>query len=92
MSEQGKKSKDRVDWECEQDRLMLAEGKRIYGDWVIQRHGDTSLARIVSYQGRPGAPDKSLEGMFTGIMECIRRINAWMKDQGLSPVQDGPEV
>lgn len=89
-AEHNHKSRDRVEWEIAQDRLMIEEGKRIYGEFVIQRQSDSTLARIVSYQGKAGAPDKSLDGMFTGIQETIRRIDQWLKDQGLPPVVDGP--
>jgi len=93
--EDNKKSQARIAWECEQDRLMIEQGQRIYGPFVIQKCPDSSLTYVFSYQGVAGPPKSTkakdhLVGMFTGVQELIRRIDQWLADEGRPAVVDGP--
>lgn len=90
MSEQSRKSPEQVNWEVETDQMVLREGKRIYGDFILAANEDRQLWRVDSYKGRSGAPGKSLEGQFTGQQMMLRKCDEWLSEQGLPPVADGP--
>lgn len=91
MSEQNKKSAARVAFEVEVDMMINRQGRRNYGPFVLAGNVDRQLWCIETYDGKPGAPDTSLEGQWTGLPLMIRKCDEWLRNNRLPPVIDGPQ-